>query len=112
MASSHDHHHHNHASEPDCEQALAEIYTYLDGELTEEKRTQIAAHLEGCNPCVEVYDFEAELRMVVSRRCHEEVPDTLRVRIAEKLRILSIESSDGADDGPAGSDPTGDPAAF
>ena len=45
----HDHHDHG---EVDCEAALAEIYTYLDGELTEEKRQLIAGHLEGCSPWV------------------------------------------------------------
>ena len=55
--------HHDH--EPsDCEAALAEIYTFLDGELTDEKRGLIASHLDGCNPCFEAYDFEAELRAV------------------------------------------------
>ena len=60
----------------DCEAALAEIYTYLDGELTDEKRVLIASHIEGCNPCFEAFDFEAELRMVISTRCrNDELPE-------------------------------------
>ena len=111
---SHDHHHHDEAGETDCEQALAELYTYLDGELTEAKRTRIAAHLEGCNPCFEAFDFEAELRMVISRRCHEEVPDTLRVRVAEQIRYLSFgggETGDRSLSSPRAEGP-GAPAAF
>ena len=95
--------HHDHAT--DCEAALAEIYTYLDGELTQEKRVLIARHLEGCNPCIETFDFEAELRMVISTKCREEAPESLRIRIAEKLTLLARDGEvSGADDGtpPAG----------
>jgi mycothiol system anti-sigma-R factor len=72
--------------DPDCEQALAELYTYLDGELTVEHRTVIRTHIEVCSPCFERYSFESELRQVVSMRCREQVPDSLRNRIADALR--------------------------
>jgi mycothiol system anti-sigma-R factor len=70
----------------DCADSLKELYTFLDGELTAERRLDIRAHLEGCLPCYEAFDFEAELRMVVSTRCRDEVPDELRARVAEALR--------------------------
>jgi anti-sigma factor (TIGR02949 family) len=92
---------------PDCERALAEVYSFLDQELTDDLRDQIAAHLESCNPCFEAFDFEAELRMVISTRTHSiEVPDTLRIRIEEQMTYLRFEGStdDGATDdgGPGG----------
>ena len=71
---------------PDCERALAELYTYLDGELTLERRTVIKTHIEVCSPCFDRYSFESELRQVVSIRCQEQVPDELRARIVEALR--------------------------
>jgi mycothiol system anti-sigma-R factor len=71
---------------PDCADSLKELYTFLDGELTPERRIDIRAHLEGCLPCYEAFDFEAELRMVISTRCRDEVPDELRARVAEALR--------------------------
>lgn len=83
---------HDHGDSPvaDCSEALAEIYTFLDGELTDGKRALIAAHLEGCNPCIEAFDFEAELRMVISAKARsDEVPERLRVRIFEKLTMLA-----------------------
>ena len=80
--------HHDHAT--DCEEALAELYTFLDGELTDARRALIASHLENCNPCIEAYDFEAELRMVISTRCRsDEVPQTLRLRIAQKITLIA-----------------------
>jgi mycothiol system anti-sigma-R factor len=81
-----DTHHHEHShDETPCESALQELYLYLDGELTPEKRTAIKSHLDDCNPCFEAFDFEAELRIVISKHCREEVPDSLRERVARQL---------------------------
>ena len=66
----------------ECDDALHTIYHYLDGELTDERRAQIQAHLEACPPCFEGYDFEAELRLVIAKKCIEQVPESLRARIA------------------------------
>lgn len=70
----------------DCDDALHELYGFLDGELTPERRARIQQHLEACPPCFEGFDFEAELRVVVARKCQEQVPDSLRARIAEAIR--------------------------
>ena len=78
-------HDHEHGAEPDCAQALNELYTYLDGELTTERRSLIASHLTDCNPCLEVFDFEAELRIVVQNRCRDEVPESLRIKIEQTM---------------------------
>ncbi|NCY15277.1 MAG: mycothiol system anti-sigma-R factor [Actinobacteria bacterium] len=92
---------HHAAPIADCSEALAEIYTYLDGELTEEKRTLIAGHLQGCNPCIEAFDFEAELRIVISTRArNDEIPESLRVRILERLTALSLGESTPASEDP------------
>ena len=74
-----------------CEEALAELYTFLDGELTAEKREHIRVHLDDCNPCLERYDFEAELRVVISTKCKESVPQELKDRIAATLSQLQHE---------------------
>ncbi|MDQ6697198.1 MAG: mycothiol system anti-sigma-R factor [Actinomycetota bacterium] len=72
---------------PDCTETIHELYEYLDGELTEDKRRHIEQHLNDCSPCYEAFDFEAELRMVIRRRCTEAVPDQLRQRIARALEV-------------------------
>lgn len=69
----------------DCNETLRELYLYLDGQLTEEDRVHIQQHLDDCSPCLEAYDFEAELRLVVRSRCVDEVPESLRARIARAL---------------------------
>lgn len=68
-----------------CNDTLKELYQFLDGDLTEEGRDQIRHHLDDCSPCLAAYDFEAELRMVIQRRCCDEVPDSLRQRIASAI---------------------------
>ena len=69
----------------DCVEAIHTLYHFLDGELTEYRRVEIQQHLEGCLPCLEAFDFEAELRMVIARKCRDEVPDGLRDRIAKAI---------------------------
>jgi mycothiol system anti-sigma-R factor len=76
----------------DCEETIQTLYHYLDGELTEERRVAIAAHLDSCGPCVEIIGFEAELRRVIADRCKDRVPEQLRERIYiaishEEIRI-------------------------
>jgi mycothiol system anti-sigma-R factor len=73
-------------SEPDCSEALRELHGFLDGELTVEVRATIAHHLDACSHCLEAFDFEAELKMLVARRCTESPPPGLRERIASALR--------------------------
>ena len=70
----------------DCVEAVHLLYHYLDGELTTERRVLIRRHLDDCPPCGQAFDFEAELRVVVSQKCRETVPDHLRQRVAEALQ--------------------------
>ena len=79
----------------DCGDVLRDLYTFVDGELTVERRTRIETHLDDCLPCFEAFDFEAELRIVISQRCRDAVPDELRDRIADALR------AEGTDTEPA-----------
>lgn len=74
----------------ECRASLTELYGFLDGELTVERRALIRTHLEACNGCLETYDFEAELRQVISASCQErQLPPGLRSRVAEALHDLS-----------------------
>ena len=72
----------------DCREALGELYEFLDGELTVERKETIRGHLDGCFDCIGAFDFEAELRIVISSCCHkDQVPEHLRRRIAEALGL-------------------------
>ena len=76
------------AAVADCGEALHELYTFLDGELTPQRRVAISEHLDRCHDCIEAYDFEAELKIVIAQKCREQVPDHLRQRIASALDEL------------------------
>jgi mycothiol system anti-sigma-R factor len=69
----------------DCISVVQELYTFLDGELTDVRRIQITRHLDGCTDCHEVVDFHAELKLAIAAKCQEQVPDELRQRIAKAL---------------------------
>ncbi len=68
-----------------CRQAVAELYSYLDGELDDSTRGTISQHLDDCSHCLETYEFHDELKAVVAQRCRESVPDELRARILAAL---------------------------
>jgi mycothiol system anti-sigma-R factor len=69
-----------------CDETIERLYFYLDGELTEERRIEIARHLDLCGPCVQSFGFEAELRKVIANRCKDHVPDFLLHRVADALQ--------------------------
>jgi len=72
-------------SDVDCSETIERLYIYLDGELTDEIRIEIKRHLDDCPPCLDAFDFEAELRQVIADRCKDRVPDALRQRIHDAL---------------------------
>lgn len=69
----------------DCDKASLRMYRYLDGEVTVWRRWKITRHLNRCPPCAQGYDFEVELRQVISIRCRDQVPPELKQRIADAL---------------------------
>jgi mycothiol system anti-sigma-R factor len=69
----------------DCGAAIHQLYDYLDGELTDDRRHQIAEHLDYCAPCADAAGFESELRQVIADRCKDHVPDSLRNRVADLI---------------------------
>jgi mycothiol system anti-sigma-R factor len=78
-----------------CDQAVQELYHFLDGELTDDRRAQIVRHLDLCGPCADAAGFEKELRAVIAQRCRDRVPDSLIARVAEAIHRESARSSDG-----------------
>ena len=78
-----------------CEEAVHELYIYLDGELTEERREEIRIHLDYCGPCGGAAEFEAELRKVIATRCQDRVPESLIRRVAEAIEEESRQHDAG-----------------
>ncbi len=68
-----------------CQEAIATLYSFLDGELTPDMRERIQHHLDDCAPCLSKFDFESELKAVIARKCRDEVPEALKLRVAQAL---------------------------
>lgn len=100
-ASGHDHA--EHRADTNCDEAVAELYAFLDGELDDVVMAQVEAHLRRCSPCLEAFDFEADLRRVISAKCTEQVTPQARARLCVTLRELSVRGTvTGGTDGTGG----------
>lgn len=77
----------------ECDEAISELYRYLDGELSPENVAHIEQHLRKCSPCLEAYDFEAELRKMIAEKSSEEMPAELRRQIIGVLDRLNESQS-------------------
>jgi anti-sigma factor (TIGR02949 family) len=71
----------------DCDALLQNIADYLHGELEPREAEHLRQHLEGCPPCFESADFQAQLRQIVAKRCFEQVPDDFKVRLVARLEF-------------------------
>ncbi|MFZ8998241.1 MAG: zf-HC2 domain-containing protein [Ilumatobacteraceae bacterium] len=70
----------------DCNETIRELEAFLDGELPDEIRAHIDVHLGGCMDCLQAFDFQAELRAAIRRKCSTDVmPPTLLDRIRSCL---------------------------
>ena len=69
-----------------CQHALRVMYEFLDNELPESGRCHVEKHLDECIPCLEAYEFEAELKQVISQKCRDDVPPELYARVQFQLR--------------------------
>jgi anti-sigma factor (TIGR02949 family) len=67
--------------EPDCEEALGKLHSYIDGEMSDAELGAMREHLQRCSPCGDAKDFEAALQTVVSSKCAEKIPEALKLRL-------------------------------
>lgn len=68
-----------------CDEALENLYLYLDAELDSVTSERIRSHLDDCNGCVHSFGFEKRLKAVVKERLHEDVPDAFVARLRDAL---------------------------
>ena len=65
-----------------CNETLRELDAFLDGELSDETQRHIHAHLEHCVDCHQAFDFHAELKLAIQRKCRTDaLPTGLMARI-------------------------------
>ena len=76
------------ANPSDCKEAVEQLYEFLDGELTPEKRSSISDHIDACGHCLDAYEFHTDLKAVISEKCRTDLPLGLRDRVFDALRAL------------------------
>jgi mycothiol system anti-sigma-R factor len=80
--------------ETDCGEVLAEVFIYLDGEMTSARQELIRNHLDECSPCLRKYGIEREVRALVARSCGGDVaPQALRAKVIGRLREVVVETT-------------------
>ncbi len=79
----------------DCADYIERIVYLLDNELDEADCSVVRMHLEECSPCLERYDLQRTVKLVVARSCSESAPDDLRARVLVQLRQVQVEITEG-----------------
>jgi len=80
--------------ETDCGEVLAEVFLYLDGEMTSDRRETIRQHLDECSPCLRKYGIEQEVKALVARCCgNDHAPERLREKVLFRLREVVVETA-------------------
>jgi len=65
-----------------CKETIRELDAFLDGELPSDVRTHIHEHLDECVDCLQAFDFQAELKQAIRRKCStDDLPAGLLGRI-------------------------------
>lgn len=76
----------------DCNETIRELDAYLDGELSDAAREHIQGHLGGCTDCLQAFDFQAELKQAIRRKCSD---DELPPGLIGKIEQCFDEDFDG-----------------
>jgi anti-sigma factor (TIGR02949 family) len=69
----------------ECDDALTNLYQYLDREIEVSTSEVIRAHLEDCSGCLKSFKFEERLQIVVRERLAEEVPPEFLERLRNAI---------------------------
>ncbi len=70
-----------------CDDAMARLYEYLDGELVNADADEVEAHFRICGECRPRLLFEQSFLDAIERaRSGEAVPDSLRSRVRDMLK--------------------------
>jgi anti-sigma factor (TIGR02949 family) len=66
----------------DCTDVLRSLYAFHDNELSAAQADEIRQHLMACEPCLDHYQVEDALRVLIRRCCADEkAPEGLRMRV-------------------------------
>jgi anti-sigma factor (TIGR02949 family) len=74
-----------------CRVAMAQLWDYLDHELTDEAMVAVQIHLEECASCHPHAAFAQQFLTALKRcRSQDPMPETLRSRVLDTLRNAGL----------------------
>ena len=76
-----------HRADDDCVEVRNLSSDHLDGELDQASADMVAAHLEWCPPCRAFFRTLMATVGLLGSSKKQEVPDSFRARLSERLRI-------------------------
>ncbi len=74
-----------------CNVSSEDVYRVLDGHFDgfdRSRRETLSSHIEDCDCCTDVFQFQLGLRSVIGSGCREELPDDVRQRLLDSLNKL------------------------
>ena len=75
----------------DCAVVIAEVWTLLDGECSDETRGRLQQHLDQCPACLRHYGVEERVKAVISTKCSgEKAPGHLIERVRLEISRTTI----------------------
>ena len=82
--------------EHDCGDVLRHLYEFHDHELSDAEADEIREHLLACEPCLDRFQVEEAMRLLIRRCCSaEKASDELRMRVrATWTRTVIITETD------------------
>ncbi len=78
--------------EIECEQALQQIFEYVDHELGDSERTAMERHLHTCESCFSRMEFERRLKQKLYELHVDEAETALRGRIKSLIKSFDTGS--------------------
>ena len=75
-----------------CSEALALVYSYLDGELGDASCIEVRKHLDECGPCLREFGLEEAVKRLVQKHCgHDPVPLDLRAKVMTRIQQVRFD---------------------
>ncbi len=69
-----------------CDDTIARVYPYLDGEITWYRRVRVRWHLRRCHDCTDAFAFERQLKTTIREKSRTEPPPEFIERLRDYLR--------------------------
>jgi mycothiol system anti-sigma-R factor len=75
----------------DCALVIAEVWTLLDGECTEDSRGRLQRHLDECPACLRHYGVEERVKALIATKASgEKAPEYLVERVRLQISRTTI----------------------